>query len=279
VLSRPSNAPSKPVAADSAAVPASALAVAIAVSPTGEKPHGPGIRILRVESEPSGAGVSDRGVEVCMQTPCEIYWRGDSAAAEHKLTLTKRGFRTALLTVAPSDEKVTGKLDAWTTTEVGAAVGVPTPAAPAATASATASASTTATAAAVVPIPVAVPAVVTAAPAPTPEPAVVAPPPPVATAAAPVAHVEEGMTAPVRVSGGNPTVPREAREAKVEGTVVAKCIITEAGSTSGCRIVKGLPFMDAPVLAALAGWKFTPAQKDGKPIAVDRALTIKIKAQ
>src|SRR6185503_15567771 len=32
-------------------------------------------RLVRIESEPAGASVSDRGTEVCMSTPCELFWK------------------------------------------------------------------------------------------------------------------------------------------------------------------------------------------------------------
>jgi TonB family protein len=118
------------------------------------------------------------------------------------------------------------------------------------------------------------------APEPPPPPVAVAPPPPVAPPAAPQSvNPDEVTSRPSRVSGGPPTVPREALEAKVAGTVVAKCQITTTGSTSNCRIVKGLPFMDQPVLAALAGWKYTPAMAGSKPVPFDQVITIKIAAQ
>jgi serine/threonine-protein kinase len=71
----------------------------------------PSVRTIRVESEPPGAGVSDNGTEVCMATPCEIVWKGDAVKAEHKLSLTKRGYRTAKISVSATDEKVSTRLE------------------------------------------------------------------------------------------------------------------------------------------------------------------------
>ncbi len=75
----------------------------------------------------------------------------------------------------------------------------------------------------------------------------------------------EGMTAPVMQGGANPIYPREALEAKVEGKVIAKCTITETGSLVECRIIKSLPFMDGPVLAALASRHYSPVMFQGHP--------------
>jgi serine/threonine-protein kinase len=256
-----------PKASESAA-PSVVVAVALPVS--AEPPRGPGLRIVTVESEPSGAGVSELGVEVCMATPCRVYWTGDSAASEHKLNLFKKGYRSSTLVVAPGQDKVLGKL------ELPPAGEAPPP--PPVVVRATATA--TAEAAPVPPVTVAA-TVATPAPSPTPAPTPVAPDPVVAqpTVAAVVpdpVHSDEPIIPPTRVSAPPPAYSREALEAKVSGTVVAKCQITVAGSTSGCRIIKGIPFMDGPVLSALAGWKFNPATQGGKPVPMDQVLTIKM---
>jgi serine/threonine-protein kinase len=275
--------------AQQAAASASAVstaAVAIAVSPSAEPPRGPGIRILRIDSEPAGASVSDQGVQVCMTTPCEIYWRGESAKLPHKLTLAKRGFKTTTVNVGPDDEKVLGKLEVWTQAEIAAMGGqAPPPGAadpygaakaadptPASTPSATPSA-------APAPTPTAAPAAVTATAAAAPTPTQAPTAAPAATPApAPggIMNIEEVTTRPTRTSGAQPVYPREAIEAKVSGTVIAKCVVTAQGALTGCRIVKAPPFMDGPVLAALATWRYTPATYQGNPVSVNINITLKL---
>jgi protein TonB len=89
-------------------------------------------------------------------------------------------------------------------------------------------------------------------------------------------HVEDVDTRPKRVSCAAPAWPREALEAKVSGTVIAKCTVTESGALSGCRIIKGVPFMDGPVLASLASCKYTPAMAQGKAVAIDIPITLRL---
>ena len=269
-----------PRGADSAALaPMPSVAVAVALPASAEPPRGPGLRIVTVESEPSGAGVSDQGIEVCMATPCRVYWNGDSANAEHRLNLFKRGYRSSTVIVAPGQDRVLGKLEL-------PAAGEPPPPPPVVVPRATASAAATATID--TPPPATPSAAATSRPAPTPAAAEVSPVPPAVAPATPTAvaaafapapdlgHTEEGITPPTRLSAPLPAYSREALEAKVSGTVVAKCQITVSGATSGCRIIKGLPFMDGPVLSALQSWKFTPAMQGGKPVAMDQVLTIKM---
>jgi protein TonB len=54
--------------------------------------------------------------------------------------------------------------------------------------------------------------------------------------------------------------------------MLAKCTITTEGALTHCRIIKSLPYMDQPVLDALATWRFTPIIFEGK--AVNVAYTV-----
>ena len=84
------------------------------------------------------------------------------------------------------------------------------------------------------------------------------------------------MTQPRLISPVDPVFPREALVARVEGTMLAKCTITTSGSLEGCRIIKGLPFMDKPMLEALAQRKYTPVTYKGTPVAVQYVFSTHI---
>lgn len=85
--------------------------VNVGATPSSSSAEVPASRTIRVESEPSGASVSDNGTEVCMATPCELTWKGDAAKIEHKLSLSKRGYRSAKLSVDTAQQKVSTKLE------------------------------------------------------------------------------------------------------------------------------------------------------------------------
>ena len=89
----------------------------------------------------------------------------------------------------------------------------------------------------------------------------------------------EGMNRPQRLGGPEPVYPREAREAKIEGTLLVKCVITTAGTLRGCRVLKSLPFMDQPVLEALAQQRYTPVTFQGHPVDVEYVIPFKFKLQ
>jgi protein TonB len=101
---------------------------------------------------------------------------------------------------------------------------------------------------------------------------------PEARAAVP-AGVEVAPTLParlVRTGGRAPSYTREALAARVEGTVLVKCVVGTDGALSNCRILKSVPHMDGAVLGAMATWRFEPVVSGGRPIAVDHVFTLRL---
>jgi protein TonB len=88
-----------------------------------------------------------------------------------------------------------------------------------------------------------------------------------------------GMNRPSRIGGPEIQYSREAREAKVEGTALVKCVITPSGSLSGCTLVKSLPFMDQAIMSAVTQWKMTPVVFNGQPVSVSYTIPIRLKIQ
>lgn len=85
----------------------------------------------------------------------------------------------------------------------------------------------------------------------------------------------EGMNLPRLIEGPEPVYPRAAREARVEGTLLAKCVITTEGALQRCQIIKSLPFLDEPVLAALAHRRYAPVMFQGRPVNVEYVITLR----
>jgi TonB family protein len=82
------------------------------------------------------------------------------------------------------------------------------------------------------------------------------------------------MVRPVVLSGANPQYTRQALQQRVQGMVVAKCIITTVGALENCRITRSLPHMDAPVLKALHARRYAPVTYQGRPVTVDYVFNI-----
>jgi len=77
----------------------------------------------------------------------------------------------------------------------------------------------------------------------------------------------------------SPRYSPEAAEHRTEGPAILKCVITEDGSLTNCRVVKGLAYgMDQAVLEAVQQWKYTPVIFRGKPVRVEYTVVLHLRA-
>jgi TonB family protein len=102
-------------------------------------------------------------------------------------------------------------------------------------------------------------------------------PPPAAPLEAAIEFNDASMTAPAIVSGPAPEYSQEALERGVEGLMSVRCTVTAAGAVRRCKVLKGLPYMDRPVIDALEARKYKPAMASGKPLDVLYTFTIRLK--
>jgi len=78
-----------------------------------------------------------------------------------------------------------------------------------------------------------------------------------------------GITPPHLIVAPDPNYPDAARRAKVQGVVLVGCTIGVDGTVTSASILQSLrKDLDASALEAIRLWKFEPAIKDGKPVAV-----------
>jgi eukaryotic-like serine/threonine-protein kinase len=103
--------PGQAVVPSSPGLQATTAALAGAGTPSAT-PAAPVTAKLRVNTEPDGAAVKEDGVELCSSTPCDIPYKGADAdpAREHKLTLTRQGYRVETKSVKLGDTPVNVKL-------------------------------------------------------------------------------------------------------------------------------------------------------------------------
>ena len=69
----------------------------------------------------------------------------------------------------------------------------------------------------------------------------------------------------------------QARVARVEGTMLAKCVITREGQVRDCRILKGMAHMDEAVIESLESRRYSPVYFQGSPVSVSYVFTIRLK--
>ena len=82
-------------------------------------------------------------------------------------------------------------------------------------------------------------------------------------------RVGGGVSAPRALFAPDPEYSEEARKAKYQGVVVLWLIVGPDGRPRDMKVVRSLGMgLDQKALDAVKQWKFEPAMKDGKPVAV-----------
>lgn len=82
-------------------------------------------------------------------------------------------------------------------------------------------------------------------------------------------RVGGGVTAPKALHAPDPSYSEVARKAKHQGIVVLWLIVGPDGRAHNIRLVRALGLgLDERAVAAVEGWRFDPARKDGQPVAV-----------
>jgi len=78
-----------------------------------------------------------------------------------------------------------------------------------------------------------------------------------------------GVSAPRAIYKPDPEYSPEAREAKYQGTVVLSLVVAPDGRAHELRVVRSLGMgLDEKAIEAVKQWRFEPARKEGKPVAV-----------
>jgi serine/threonine protein kinase len=101
-------------AAGSSIAPSPALSSAASAAPvvTADVPKAPALVKVRINTDPDGATVKEDGVELCGSTPCDLLYKGADAdpTREHKLTLSRPGYRVETKTLKVGDGPIAVKL-------------------------------------------------------------------------------------------------------------------------------------------------------------------------
>ena len=83
----------------------------------------------------------------------------------------------------------------------------------------------------------------------------------------PRSSLTSGATTPVLEFKTDPEYTPEARQARIQGTVMLDVEIQPDGSATVQRVTQGLdPGLDRRAIEAVSKWRFRPAMKDGRPV-------------
>jgi len=84
-----------------------------------------------------------------------------------------------------------------------------------------------------------------------------------------------GVSQPILIKKIEPEYSEEARKARFQGTVVLSIIVDDAGMPRNIRVVRPLGLgLDEKAVEAVQKWRFRPAYKDAKPVAVHATVGV-----
>ncbi len=84
-----------------------------------------------------------------------------------------------------------------------------------------------------------------------------------------VYRVGAGVSAPRALYDPDAEYSEEARRVKYQGTVLLAMIVTPEGTTRDIHVLRSLGMgLDEKAMDAVQRWRFKPAEKDGRPVAV-----------
>jgi periplasmic protein TonB len=90
-----------------------------------------------------------------------------------------------------------------------------------------------------------------------------------------VYHIGGGVSAPVPIFTPEAEFSDEARRAKYQGVVLITLIVDSQGNPQNPRVVRPLGMgLDEKALEAVRKYKFKPAMKEGKPVAVMMSIEV-----
>jgi protein TonB len=72
---------------------------------------------------------------------------------------------------------------------------------------------------------------------------------------------------PRAIKMDKPQYPQEAFVKKIEGTVEVEILIDASGNVTRARVIQSIPALDQAALQTVYRWRFSPAIKNGHPVA------------
>jgi TonB family protein len=91
---------------------------------------------------------------------------------------------------------------------------------------------------------------------------------------------EEGVTPPTVLSKTEPVYTDEARDAKIEGTVVLSLEIDMDGLAQNIEVTRSLDGgLDQSAVTAVQQWRFKPGEKNGKPVRVMARIEVNFRSR
>jgi TonB family protein len=82
------------------------------------------------------------------------------------------------------------------------------------------------------------------------------------------------VTPPEVVERVKAVYPPGARQRREEGNVLLEILISATGCVSEARVIRSVPSLDLAALQSVSYWRFRPARREGRPLAVTATIEV-----
>jgi protein TonB len=90
-------------------------------------------------------------------------------------------------------------------------------------------------------------------------------------------RVSQGVTRGLLIHKPEPTYPVIARQARIQGDVVLKAIVSKEGNITELELVSGHPMLAPAAIEAVKQWRYRPFLLNGEPIEVETQVTVQFR--
>lgn len=87
-------------------------------------------------------------------------------------------------------------------------------------------------------------------------------------------HVAPGVMAGQKISGDSPVYPQDAKDQRVQGTVVLEATIGKDGSVEALHVVSGPSILQRSSIEAVKTWMYKPFLLNGDPVEVETQISV-----
>ncbi len=87
-------------------------------------------------------------------------------------------------------------------------------------------------------------------------------------------RVSQGVSQGLLIRKVNPTYPPLARQARIQGTVILRAVISKDGSIENLQLVSGHPMLAPAAIEAVRQWRYKPYLLNGEPVEVDTEVQV-----
>jgi TonB family protein len=88
------------------------------------------------------------------------------------------------------------------------------------------------------------------------------------------AGVRQHIVEPKRIKNVDPVYPEPARQARIQGAVVLRALISSAGCVRSLEVTASNRALNWAAMSAVSQWRYSPALLNGAPVPVDMTVTI-----